>query len=80
VDTPKSFLMDGMVWNVVCSVAGVFSWAKFTLPSPLKLKDEVSSCDFSGKRKTNVQVLPELIVGMSKLNIVEIFEFTWPLY
>lgn len=59
--------------------AGLESWEMSILPSPLKLKYEVSRSARWGKRKTRLQVLPECDEDTSKLKMVETVEFTMPL-
>lgn len=79
VKSPKSCFTDGALLKVVDVVAGEESSAMSTLPSPLKVKEEVWSCDCIGKRKTSEHVLPESDWGMSKLKIEEMVEVTSPL-
>jgi len=79
VISPRSCDTEGRLLKVVDLSTGEESLAKSILPSPLKLKDEVSRSWSSGKRKTRLQVFPESEAGMSKLNALEMVELTVPL-
>lgn len=77
--SPKSWDTEGRLLKEVDSSTAEESLAKSILPSPLKLKDEVSRSWISGNKKTRLQVLPESDEGMSKLNALETVELTVPL-
>lgn len=59
-------------------VAADLSMEKSILPSPEKVKEEVVSWSWVGKRKTRVQVLPASPPGMSKLKMDDLVGVTSP--
>lgn len=79
VISPRSRATEGALLNVVELEAGMANLAKLILPSPLKLKDEVSRSAFLGNKKTRLQVLPASDGGISKLKMLETLGVTVPL-
>jgi hypothetical protein len=64
--------------KLVDAVATPLRSAKSSVPLPERVYDEVVSCDWRGKRKTSVHVLPASPAGMSKLKMLEIVAVAWP--
>lgn len=68
----------GWLLYVVEDVAGLESLVNSMPPLPWKVKDDVSSWLWVGKRKTREQVLGESDDGMSKLKMDEMVLLTVP--
>jgi hypothetical protein len=65
---------------VVAEEAAEDSCSNSMEPEPEKVYEEVSSSDWSGRRKIRLQVEPVYVDGMSKLKIVDSFDEMVPKY